>query len=83
MTFVTQADANGNCPTCGRSMKLTDAEKDALAQSYRGTDFDDWQKHQSEDLLDRMPIVQQASHYASDTEWHNRKSDVDYDFRNN
>lgn len=46
-------------------------------------DFSDWQSHQSQDVLDRMPIIQQAALYASDNDWHNRESDVEYDFRNN
>lgn len=45
------------------------------------TDFDNWQKHQDDDLLDRMPIIQQAAHYADDDDWHNRKSDQDYLYR--
>ena len=47
------------------------------------TDFDHWQKHQSPDLLENMPLIQQASYYGCDDDWHNRVDDVSYDFRNN
>ncbi len=55
----------------------------AQIQTAAFDDFERWQQHQSEDLLERMPIIQQAAHYAADGDWHNRKSDTDYDFRNN
>jgi len=52
-------------------------------QSKAFTDFNNWQSRQSQFLLDHMPIIQQAAHYAVDDEWHDRESDTAYDFRNN
>lgn len=44
------------------------------------TDFDHWQSFQ-ENMVLQMSIVQQAGHYATDKEWHDRESDDEYRFR--
>jgi len=52
-------------------------------QSAAFDDFELWQAHQSDDLLERTPLIQQAAHYARDDDWHNKTSETAYDFRNN
>jgi len=57
---------------------MNGAEISALAF----TDFDHWQGLQCESTLD-MNLIQQASLYAGDTDWHERKDDDAYRYRNN
>ncbi len=64
-------------PTCDSD--LSGAE----IQTVAFDDFTDWQSHQGDDVRHQMPIIQQASLYADDEDWHNRKSDTDYLFRHN
>lgn len=63
---------------CARSLNRQKSGEEIAKEAF--TDFDLWQSFQYNHTLD-MDLIQQASSYADDTEWHERESDEAYRYR--